>query len=134
MTRPDGVTHFFDNLGFLTRTEDRNGNTLTYIYERVNAFDGVACAATDVIGQLIDGPSLRLCTRRLTEVVDPDGRVADRSSTRKAGSWTTPLDRLAAAASARPRPARSAAAAGSSRSPTTPAASTASSTTTTATW
>ena len=34
MTRPDGVTHFFDNLGFLTSTKDRNGNTLTYNYEQ----------------------------------------------------------------------------------------------------
>jgi RHS repeat-associated protein len=74
MTRPDGVTHFFDNLGFLTSTKDRNGNTLTYNYERVNAFDGAACATGDVIGQLIAGPPPRLCTRRLTDVVDPAGR------------------------------------------------------------
>jgi RHS repeat-associated protein len=74
LTRPDGITHFFDNLGFLTRTEDRNGNALTYNYERVNAFDGAACAADDVIGRLYPGAEPRLCTRRLTSVTDPAGR------------------------------------------------------------
>jgi RHS repeat-associated protein len=91
LTRPDGVTHFFDNLGFLTRTEDRNSNTLTYVYERVNAFDGAACAADDVIGRLVAGPPPRLCTRRLTEVVDPGGRSLTIEY-ESGGFLQTPLD------------------------------------------
>lgn len=69
MTRSDGVTHFFDNHGYLTRTEDRNGNRLEYVYESVDAITGSACAGP--IGVLTDGV---LCSRRVAEVVDPAGR------------------------------------------------------------
>ena len=69
MTRPDGVTYFFDNLGYLTKTQDRNGNALIYTYERVDAFSGAACQAADVIGQLVGGTP-RLCTKRLIKVTD----------------------------------------------------------------
>jgi RHS repeat-associated protein len=40
MTRPDGVTHYFDSLGFLTATEDRNNNRLEYDYEYYDALSG----------------------------------------------------------------------------------------------
>jgi RHS repeat-associated protein len=74
LTRPDGVTHFFDTFGFQTNTKDRNANTLTYVYERINAFDGLACASTDILGRLVGGATPRLCVKRLTSVVDPAGR------------------------------------------------------------
>ncbi|HEX8122223.1 MAG TPA: RHS repeat-associated core domain-containing protein [Solirubrobacteraceae bacterium] len=41
MTRPDGVTHFFDNLGYQTSTRDRTGNSITYVYETYDALTGV---------------------------------------------------------------------------------------------
>ena len=40
MTRPDGITHFFDNLGYQTSTQDRNGNTMQYCYEVYDAITG----------------------------------------------------------------------------------------------
>ena len=77
LTRPDGVTHFFDNLGYLTETEDRNGNTLEYHYEVYNAFDGLtgdttatACANRR-LGELVDvGAAPVLCAKRIREVED----------------------------------------------------------------
>jgi YD repeat-containing protein len=91
LTRPDGVTHFFDNDGFQTATKDRNGNTLTYEYERVNAFDGAACVAGDVLGKLVMGEEPKLCTQRLTRVLDPEGRALTISY-RHGGFLDAPLE------------------------------------------
>ena len=80
MTRPDGVTHFFDNLGYLTSTKDRNGNTLRYDYQHVNVLDGAECPAGTPIGDLVTQGSAELfCVRRLYRVVDPAGVDAGAS-------------------------------------------------------
>jgi RHS repeat-associated protein len=82
LTRPDGVTHFFDNFGYLRETADRNGNSLHYRYETYNALGtAVACngasftpntslPATDVIGRL-SASNTKLCAVRLKSVEDP---------------------------------------------------------------
>jgi RHS repeat-associated protein len=75
MTRPDGITYFFDNLGYHRKTLDRNGNELTYVYDELDAVNGLACAAGDVVGVLNGAPGARrLCSRRLKLVRDPAGR------------------------------------------------------------
>jgi RHS repeat-associated protein len=71
MTRPDGVTHFFDNLGYLTETRDRNDNVLRYEYRNYNVLDGRPCTATDPIAQRVEASVY--CVRRLARVVDPAG-------------------------------------------------------------
>jgi RHS repeat-associated protein len=69
MTRPDGVTHFFNYLGYLVRTEDRNGNELDYEYELRNPYTGSTCAQNFPLFETIDGV---LCAPRLKRVIDPD--------------------------------------------------------------
>ena len=94
MTRPDGVTHFFDSLGYLTKTQDRNSNALIYTYERVDAFSGTACQAADVIGQIVAASPARLCTKRLVKVTDAGGQ--DLTVSYKSGpSADAPLPGLA---------------------------------------
>jgi RHS repeat-associated protein len=51
ITRPDGVTYFFDSGGYPTSVSDRNGNVLTYTLENVSSADdpgGVAERITRV--------------------------------------------------------------------------------------
>jgi RHS repeat-associated protein len=81
LTRPDGVTHFFDNLGYLRSTVDRNGNQLTYVYETYDAFTGVGpCSPDSPVGRLIGtqtpagGTLYSLCAKRVVRVTDPAGR------------------------------------------------------------
>ena len=77
MTRSDGVTHFFNSHGYLTKTVDRNNNALTYTYENVNGFTGGACSTDAVIGRYVRATSTApamLCYPRLTRVTDPGGR------------------------------------------------------------
>lgn len=74
MTRQDGVTYFFDSLGYLTSIEDRNGNKTTYAYASYNALIGgtTACGASDLLGLL---STVKVCARRLKTVTDPAGRT-----------------------------------------------------------
>jgi RHS repeat-associated protein len=95
LTRPDGITHFFDNLGYLTKTKDRNGNVLEYEYEYYDALTGnVTKSVVNSSGQnvdyaLCDGVRLGenteielpdgvevpvFCAKRVAKVVDPAGR------------------------------------------------------------
>jgi RHS repeat-associated protein len=91
MTRPDGVTHFFDNLGYQTSTQDRNGNTLRYCYEVYDAITGStpahgaendcthppvtpACAGVDLgVRTLVAGTPV-VCAKRVWRVVDAGNR------------------------------------------------------------
>lgn len=68
VTRPDGVTHFFDERGFQTWTEDRNANKLRFDYERVLP-TGAPCPLPPPPGPVPDV----LCKQRLTRLVDPAG-------------------------------------------------------------
>lgn len=95
LTRPDGVTHFFDNLGYLTKTKDRNGNVLEYAYEAYDALTGnVTKSVVNASGQNVDytlcdgvqlgknaqvtlpnGTSVPVfCAKRVAKVRDPAGR------------------------------------------------------------
>lgn len=89
MARPDGVTHFFNNLGYLTYTIDRNNNKLKYSYDRIDAFSGAACATGAVVGELQVGNPSTLCTLRLSKVTDPGGR--DLSLAYQTGALLDPL-------------------------------------------
>jgi RHS repeat-associated protein len=91
MTRPDGVTHFFDNLGYQTSTQDRNGNTLRYCYEVYNAITGTTpshgaendcdhpptvteCVNVDLGSRrFVEGVPV-VCGKRVWRVLDPGGR------------------------------------------------------------
>jgi RHS repeat-associated protein len=68
ITRPDGVTFFYDSLGFQTYAEDRNGNDLKYSYEIVPKVAGASCPMW---------PSATLdtaqCRQRLVKVTDASG-------------------------------------------------------------
>ena len=72
ITRPDGVTYFFDGLGMARSIEDRNGNVIKFIYKLINPTNGQRCdEASDPndTGMVIPG----LCEPRLTQVIDPGG-------------------------------------------------------------
>ncbi|HEX8051734.1 MAG TPA: LamG-like jellyroll fold domain-containing protein [Thermoleophilaceae bacterium] len=95
LTRPDGITHFFDNLGYLTKTKDRNDNVLEYIYEPYDALTGnvtksvVTSSGQNLDYALCDGVQLGkqtevtlpdgtevpvFCAKRVSRVKDPAGR------------------------------------------------------------
>lgn len=73
-TRPDGVTYYFDQLGYHTSTEDRNGNAITLTYDyRGPTRD--ACTALNTPANLnvfyLPG---KLCQRKVVKVTDAGGR------------------------------------------------------------
>lgn len=79
ITRPDGVTFYFDADGFATTIQDRNGNVMRFDYEHYSKVTGDPC--TPVAG-VVD-PKV-LCAKRVVAVVDPygvehDDRRAERS-------------------------------------------------------
>ncbi|MCW2985301.1 MAG: hypothetical protein JWR63_2871 [Conexibacter sp.] len=123
MSRPDGVAHFYDQLGYLIRTEDRNGNALTYTYEKYDLLTGQSgtsassCTIAQMLGSVSGTPTSgnawglqvpltqsvttsaagKLCTLRATKVTDAAGRDLVFSYTSRVGADQTRLDtRLAA--------------------------------------
>jgi hypothetical protein len=70
MTRPDGVSYFFDALGFLRHVEDRNGNRLDYQYQNIVPSTGATCATV--------APGV--CEPRLRYVIDAAGAAAPAGS------------------------------------------------------
>jgi RHS repeat-associated protein len=100
ITRPDGVTHLFNQLGYLIRTEDRNANALTYTYEKYDLLTGqsgtsaASCTIAQMLGSATGTPTAanawglqtplaqavstsaaaKLCTLRATKVTDAGGR------------------------------------------------------------
>ncbi|HEX8103183.1 MAG TPA: RHS repeat-associated core domain-containing protein [Solirubrobacteraceae bacterium] len=84
-TRPDGVTYFFDDLGYQTTVEDRNGNILRFEYEWALVSNGEVCTpGSDPINDLTR------CARRVTGVTDAAG-VVDGAANRtvKVEYWTS---------------------------------------------
>ena len=73
-TRPDGVTYYFDALGYATWIQDRNGNQIHFVYEYASAAGSTTaqvCTAADPSALGLDGKPL--CVRRLVHVVDAAG-------------------------------------------------------------
>ncbi|MDQ3729430.1 MAG: hypothetical protein M3355_07545, partial [Actinomycetota bacterium] len=70
-TRPDGVTYFFDQQGYQTSIEDRNGNKLTYHYEYRGPTYAV-CQALES-SRIFYAPAT-LCPRKVVRVSDAGGR------------------------------------------------------------
>lgn len=112
MTRPDGVTEFFDSLGYLTSIRDRHGNAITYVYESYDALPidpaltSDPCTLTDPVGKLIfpAGQAAKLCGRRVVRVDDPAKRSLNITyvKTPRFGSVTDALDYLTAATTLSP--------------------------------
>ena len=73
ITRPDGVTHFFDNLGYLRETKDRNGNSLRYQYRRHDVVRDRPCGNDLPIAKFIPTTEY-FCTLQLIKVIDPANR------------------------------------------------------------
>ncbi len=71
MTRPDGVTHFFDQFGYQTFIVDRDGNTLEFAYENRSA-TGLVCDVVELPGANLP-TNTPLCFRKLVAVVDAAG-------------------------------------------------------------
>ncbi len=63
ITRPDGVTYFFDKNGFQRSIVDRNGNTITFNY-----------ADVFFLGQTTCGISPSGCGRAVSSITDATGR------------------------------------------------------------
>ncbi len=70
MTRPDGVTYFFDQQGYATSIRDRNANEIEFRYEYRSPTRPL-CEATAIEMR----PPDKVCVRKVVEVLDP----ADRS-------------------------------------------------------
>jgi RHS repeat-associated protein len=70
-TRPDGVTHYFDQRGYQTSLEDRNGNVISFEYEYRSPTKHICEAAA---GSNIFVLPAAVCPRKLVSVTDPGGR------------------------------------------------------------
>jgi RHS repeat-associated protein len=73
-TRPDGVTFFYNSLGYQTFITDRDGNSLRFEYEKYSKATGATsnCAAAS------PAPNL-LCAPRVVRIVDAAGVKAEPS-------------------------------------------------------
>lgn len=81
ITRPDGVTYFFDALGYARSIEDRNGNKIKFLYTLVNPTTGLNCnVAPNVAVAVVPG----VCEPRMTQVVDAAGNDDGASAQLKA--------------------------------------------------
>ncbi|MDQ6804441.1 MAG: hypothetical protein M3065_05645 [Actinomycetota bacterium] len=76
ITRPDGVTFFYDNLGYQSSIQDRHGNTITFTraYSVLSLTTGNSsvCSAADVLALPLIGQGA--CTERVTDVKDQGGQ------------------------------------------------------------
>ena len=70
-TRPDGVTHFFDQRGYQTSVVDRNGNAITFDYQYRGPTRAVCQNAAAVP---TFAPPEVLCPRKLRAAKDAGGR------------------------------------------------------------
>jgi len=77
MTRPDGVTYFYDGWGFLRSIEDRTGNVMRFDYDTVLVENQDAKCNPAVV---VPG----VCEPRLAAVVDPAGTDANASAALRA--------------------------------------------------
>jgi len=73
ITRPDGVTYFFDGLGFARSIVDRDGNEIRFVYEHVVPWTGASC---DALAKPVPGGDTvasQGCEPRLVKVIDAAG-------------------------------------------------------------
>ena len=77
MTRPDGVTHFFDLSGYQTSVADRNGNKIEFVYDYIVPASGSSCEAGQVGRGLeqVGVPDPASCSPRVREVRDATNRA-----------------------------------------------------------
>ena len=85
VTRPDGVTFFYDATGHPTSVEDRNGNRIVFrldaekrierVTDAAGRFFGVAYYATDDVAPV--GPEPALALNKVKQVTDHTGSVLD---------------------------------------------------------
>lgn len=78
ITRPDGVTFYFDADGYATTIQDRNDNIIRFDYQHYSKVTGDPCTPVVPIDPKV------LCAKRVVAVVDPYGvqhgsRAAERS-------------------------------------------------------
>jgi RHS repeat-associated protein len=81
VTRPDGVTYYYNLLGYPTDIEDRNGNVMRYEYDYVQPLTGESCVDGGAGGvppipsifQALDLPVPLVCQARVTKVIDSAG-------------------------------------------------------------
>lgn len=64
-TRPDGVKFYFDSDGYQTYAVDRNGNTITFVYELYPKVAGGTCSGTPL--------ARYLCSKHVVQVLDAAG-------------------------------------------------------------
>jgi hypothetical protein len=76
VTRPDGVTHFFDSRGYPTSVRDRNGNRLVFVYQHrllpvstATAWAEGRCPLNQDAAMFDDV----VCEQRVTAVIDAAG-------------------------------------------------------------
>ncbi len=80
ITRPDGVTYYFNGFGFATKIVDRDDNVLRYVYEKVNPL-GEPCDLGLPVG--VEPPIVPgLCEPRLSKVIDAAGNDQGASQQR----------------------------------------------------
>jgi RHS repeat-associated protein len=84
ITRPDGVTFFFDDLGYETSIQDRTGNTLTFkrAYYLLDALSGNA-GVCSLVGLQIPFFGQSLCTERVYEIDDQNESQRERQGEHK---------------------------------------------------
>jgi RHS repeat-associated protein len=128
MTRADGVAYFFDRLGYLIQTVDRNGNSLNYTYDKFDLLTGdsgaaaaTGCTAATILGAVSGTPTAangwgvqtlvsaagtstagKLCALRLINVTDPGSRPLTLSYKSRASADQTTLTNALNATIGRP--------------------------------
>ncbi|HEX8648748.1 MAG TPA: RHS repeat-associated core domain-containing protein, partial [Thermoleophilaceae bacterium] len=73
ITRPDGVTYFYDQRGWPTTIEDRNGNKIRYEYEYRMLTEDAPCSLP-IPAEIHPLTGDVVCIKRLKKVHDPAGR------------------------------------------------------------
>lgn len=96
ITRPDGITFYYDHHGYQTWVEDRNGNKLRFTYAIVPRQTGVTCP-TWPLSSSTALPAT--CRQRLISVTDaaglPPTNAPNRAVTLNYGSNTGPITSIA---------------------------------------
>jgi RHS repeat-associated protein len=87
ITRPDGVTFFFDGLGYESAIQDRNGNTITFQrnYVALGAIGGSGGQSV-CTGNSVTGLATTLlgvgCAEQVTAVTDQNNKIVNGQNTR----------------------------------------------------
>jgi RHS repeat-associated protein len=80
ITRPDGVTYYYNLLGYPTDIKDRNGNVIRYEYEYYQPLTGQSCdpqvaglPRLPSVSEILQLPLPLVCQARVNKVIDPAG-------------------------------------------------------------